>query len=121
MGTISMAFLLIAFILIVFLIAREFWCWYWKINEIKDLLKSIDQKLGNKNDIYNVKEESNNTEKDSSNKKNLEIKDEYEIISINGKQFAVIKNGNADNLYCPKCYTQVNPKTNSCYKCNHVF
>ena len=32
----------------VFFITRELWCWYWKINEIRDLLKSIDEKLGKK-------------------------------------------------------------------------
>ena len=32
--------------LVIFIIAREFWCWYWKINEIISVLKSIDKKLG---------------------------------------------------------------------------
>jgi hypothetical protein len=25
---------------------REFWCWYWKINERIELLKDISEKLG---------------------------------------------------------------------------
>ena len=39
---------IIVITIVVFFITREFWCWYWKINEIRDLLKSIEQKLGNK-------------------------------------------------------------------------
>lgn len=31
--------------LVVFLISRELVCWYWKINEIVRLLKSIDRKM----------------------------------------------------------------------------
>lgn len=31
--------------LVVFLIARELICWYWKINHIVSLLESIDSKL----------------------------------------------------------------------------
>ena len=33
--------------IVVFLVTREFWCWYWKINEIRDLLKSINLKMEN--------------------------------------------------------------------------
>jgi len=40
--------LIIVITIVVFFITREFWCWYWKINEIRDLLKSIEQKLRNK-------------------------------------------------------------------------
>ncbi len=29
----------------IFLILREVFCWYWKINEIKNLLVSIDTRL----------------------------------------------------------------------------
>ena len=32
--------------IVVFLILREFWCWYWKINAIVDLLRQINAKLG---------------------------------------------------------------------------
>ena len=116
METIGIAIVIIVIMVIVFLITREFWCWYWKINEMKELLKSIDQKLNN-----NGKDGNNNTKKESSAETIPDIKDGYEIISIDGKKFAVIKNGNPDNFYCPYCHSQVNPKTNSCYKCNHNF
>ena len=33
--------LLIAFIVIVFLMLREFWCWYFKINKITELLEKL--------------------------------------------------------------------------------
>ena len=31
--------------LVVFLIARELWCWYWKINAVLEKLDEISQKL----------------------------------------------------------------------------
>ena len=43
----SLIYIFILFIvsIIIFLVMREFWCWYWKINERIDLLRSIDSKL----------------------------------------------------------------------------
>ena len=35
----------IGFIIILFLLLRAFWLWYWKINNIVELLKGIDSKL----------------------------------------------------------------------------
>jgi len=35
----------IAILMVIFLICRELMCWYWKINEMVSLLKSIDEKL----------------------------------------------------------------------------
>ena len=35
----------IGFIIIIFLIFRAFWLWYWKINNIVELLEGIDSKL----------------------------------------------------------------------------
>ena len=35
----------IGFIIIIFLIFRTFWLWYWKINNIVELLEGIDAKL----------------------------------------------------------------------------
>jgi len=32
-------------IAVIWLICREFFCWYWKINERRDLLFSINEKL----------------------------------------------------------------------------
>jgi len=33
----------IVIFVLVFLLLREFWCWYFKINEIRDLLKKIEE------------------------------------------------------------------------------
>jgi len=38
-------------ILVIFLVAREIVCWYWKINEALATLKSIDDKLSVQIDI----------------------------------------------------------------------
>jgi hypothetical protein len=34
-----------ALIILIFFILREFWTWYWKINQMVDLLRSIDLSL----------------------------------------------------------------------------
>ena len=36
---------IIAICVVVFFVARELFCWYWKINEVVSLLTSIDNKL----------------------------------------------------------------------------
>ena len=35
----------IGFMIILFLLLRAFWLWYWKINNIVELLEGIDSKL----------------------------------------------------------------------------
>ncbi|MEK7187362.1 MAG: hypothetical protein AAB691_00770 [Patescibacteria group bacterium] len=41
----------LAFFLVVFMLMREIFCWYWKINRIVDLLeKLVEQKTGQKED-----------------------------------------------------------------------
>jgi hypothetical protein len=40
--------LIIAGAVLLFFLTREFWCWYWKINERVNLLKSIDESLKKK-------------------------------------------------------------------------
>lgn len=32
-------------VVVVFILVREFMCWYWKLNRIVELLESIDKKL----------------------------------------------------------------------------
>jgi hypothetical protein len=32
-------------VIVLFLILREFWCWYWKLNRMVELLESIDSSL----------------------------------------------------------------------------
>jgi len=38
-------FIVLLVLLLIFLIARELICWYWKLNKIVSLLESIDGKL----------------------------------------------------------------------------
>lgn len=44
----------------VFAIARELFCWYWKINKVVELLGSIDRKLDRleKNGVKGLESES---------------------------------------------------------------
>lgn len=39
-------FMYLSVSVIVFFVCRELFCWYWKVNEVVTLLKSIDSKLG---------------------------------------------------------------------------
>jgi hypothetical protein len=43
--------ILIAILLAIFLVLREFWCWYWKQNEIISLLTDIRNLLENQKNI----------------------------------------------------------------------
>ena len=38
-------FIFLVFCVIIFLLLREFFCWYWKINERISLLKDIKKRL----------------------------------------------------------------------------
>ena len=40
-------FLLLIF-LVAFLVLREFWCWYWKINQMVSLLREVRDLLARK-------------------------------------------------------------------------
>lgn len=44
MNSTGVVFILIIAI-VAFLVFREVWCWYWKINEAIKLLQSIDESL----------------------------------------------------------------------------
>lgn len=46
----ALIFLVIASV-VVFVCLREFMCWYWKINEIKDLLVQIEQNTAGKSTV----------------------------------------------------------------------
>jgi hypothetical protein len=50
----------IIIIIIIFLITREFWCWYFKINKVADLLEQQleEQKRSNELLLKLVKEDS---------------------------------------------------------------
>jgi hypothetical protein len=45
MDNIIVIIIFIAISVAVFLITREFWCWYWKINQKLRTLESIDRRL----------------------------------------------------------------------------
>ena len=39
------AVIYILVVLVIFFIARELWCWYWKINAVLERLDEISRKL----------------------------------------------------------------------------
>jgi len=38
----------VALLIVLFLLLREFWCWYWKISKIVDLLEDIKENTSHK-------------------------------------------------------------------------
>lgn len=59
-----------AFIIFLFLILREFWCWYFKINQIRDLLTDIEKNT-RKGTILNSANKSEKTERPIPKKRGL--------------------------------------------------
>ncbi len=51
----SSGLLIIIIMIVIFLLCREFFCWYWKINERRDILNSI------KNQLNEISEKLGNT------------------------------------------------------------
>ena len=46
METVSSSFvILIVILMLIFIVTREFWCWYWKINLRINQTKKIDENL----------------------------------------------------------------------------
>lgn len=48
MENLLVAVITLVIIVGIFLVARELWCWYWKINTIIEKLDEISKKLDNK-------------------------------------------------------------------------
>ena len=91
-----------------------------QVEKLKKLVETPEQSNKIK-DVIKPKSEVKTSEQPKKIKDVIFQKNEYEIITGNRKTFAVIKDGNPDNLYCPHCFSQVNPTSNSCPKCNHNF
>ena len=48
---IAILFVILAIMFLVFLIVREFWCWYWKTTKITQLLGEVSDKLSEQNKL----------------------------------------------------------------------
>jgi hypothetical protein len=57
-NVIVISVVVLAILFLIFLIMREFMCWYWKINQLVSLLTSIDNKLSTNNIISTVTADS---------------------------------------------------------------
>lgn len=57
--TILVAILGLAIIIIIFLILRNVFCWYWKINKMVKLLESMEQKLAFLSSTTSIKDKQN--------------------------------------------------------------
>ena len=95
-------------------------------NQVEKLKKLVESSANTKNGSSavpnNVESKSNNI-KDGYKRVQIIARAGYVIVEVNQKKFAVVKNGNPDpdTFYCPHCYSQVNPTSDSCYNCKYNF
>jgi len=81
--------------IIVFLILREFWCWYFKINKRIELLENILSELKKQNNNKQSKSEQSN--KQNSKSQNLsEKKQNTTSKDSNSENYEVIENAEKD-------------------------
>ncbi len=45
-------FIIFVIAIIIFILTRKFWCWYWKINEVVDLLKDIRDRMDKESGVH---------------------------------------------------------------------
>ncbi len=113
MGTIGIIVFTIIIAIIILLLTRELWCWYWKINEMKELLKSIDQKLSNNVSNDNVPVNTIATDNEKPEINNGTGNKAYTIISEKDKAsgFYICANcGRKNPIGNPKCIDCQTPK-----------
>ena len=79
--------------ILILLITREFWCWFFKINEKIELLKSIESKLSLTLSAIEKQAQESRT------------RNQKEKIS------------EKDSWYCEKCGSANSPKDNICKSC----
>lgn len=95
-------------IVIIALIAREFWCWYWKQNKIVSLLQSINKKLDNYN--INLENKGINTEISEEKINNIKNKSDETVFQegfIENNCCRVVSELNAIyNLYKDEIYSE---------------
>ena len=63
----------------------------------------------------------NNDDTENSNIDIGEVKEGYEYVKINGKTLAKVKDSTIENYYCPFCFAQINPTSNSCSYCGKQY
>lgn len=132
----------IIILIVIFLICRELNCWYWKINERRDILESINFKTNNdkSDEILNTLKDINSklseiimnsktsktvipgtkcSSESPVSPKPTEQQEEITITRQNGRTFAVKNDG---KYRCPKCLALVTSDVStSCMNCGHSF
>jgi F0F1-type ATP synthase membrane subunit b/b' len=97
-------------LLVIFLIFREFFTWYWKINKTISVLNEINLKLDsivNQNNNKNEKKDKCETEKKLEKPKELNT----EYLEQAKKDY---KEGK-----CPECGEKINRHYNKCFICGY--
>jgi hypothetical protein len=106
-GPVTLLIVLFMIGILIFLILREFWCWYWKINKRTVLLESIERKLSmltNTDSILDTVEDPSETLPNLSAPIGHEEKETH-VCSYCSKE-------TTENLYyCPTCEKYF------CYSC----
>ena len=74
--------------IIAFLITREFWCWYWKINERIKLMEKQNEylRLVLKNQNIELPEDKNSIKTSSSNEEQKKCNDCGHMVKMNEKK-----------------------------------
>ena len=127
-------------LLALFYICREYFCWYCKINERRDLLFSINEKLAEISKKMNcesfnpynsnstVQNANNDIKFEQTNKVNNDSKQTEKTVSNNKDGYIITKN-NGRTLamrgvypFCPKCHAPVHSETaTECSNCGASF
>ena len=99
--------------IVIFLILRMFWLWYWKIDKIVELLENINENTKNPIQVKSIK--------DKTPKKTIAD----ESVATQTKKSAIIKAGldiydGDDGVDCPACKHRYNPNELKCTNCGRA-
>lgn len=90
------------------------------------ILKQIDKIESYKRDLFRaehaeeIKIHEEQIKESLTETDHLDIQEGYKPAEVEGK-FFVTKDGEEENLYCPKCYKKVSKSSSSCNECNRNF
>ena len=126
--------------LALFYICREYFCWYFKINERRNLLFTLNEKLteiskkmdcessNTLNSNSTEQNQNNGTNFEQANKDNNDSKQTEESVSNNNDGYIITKNNGRTlamrgvDPFCPKCHAPVHSETaTECSNCGASF
>lgn len=95
--------------IVIFFIARELVCWYWKINRIVELLESIDRKLSKNNGLSKNVKSKTSLVNGSLEKESIDFSEEnFDVHTLNNEDFD----------FCYHCGAELEKGAKKCTSCN---